>query len=82
MPINQDPCVFWIAVQLQNSSSQKKGTRQGYPTFAYLFILVLEIGFQIIKTNQDVKSPNIFGHDFLSEADLGLLEHPRWSTLR
>ena len=43
----------------------KKAKRQGNPISAYLFILVLEIVFLMIKINQ---SPKIFGHDFLYTA--------------
>ena len=46
----------------------KKETRQGDPISACLFILVLEIAFLVIKANQNIKSLNIFGHDFLYTA--------------
>ena len=43
-----------------------KGTKQGDPISAYLFILVLEILFLCIKENKNIKGLNIFNHVFLS----------------
>ena len=42
----------------------ERNTRQGYPTSAYLFILVLEIIFIFVKNNPNVKGLNIFKHEF------------------
>ena len=46
----------------------EKGTRQGDPISAYLLILVLEIIFQCIKENKNIKGLNIFNHIFLYTA--------------
>ena len=45
-----------------------KGTRQGDPTSAYLFILVLEIVFNLIKQNKDIHGLSFFDHTFLYTA--------------
>ena len=52
----------------ESDSNLEKGTRQGDPTSAYLFILVLEIGFLSIKENKKIKVFNIFNHTFLYKA--------------
>ena len=46
----------------------KKGTRQGDLISAYLFILVLETVFCVIKSNKNIKGLNIFKHEFLYTA--------------
>ena len=45
-----------------------KGTRQGDPISAYLFILVLEIVFNLIKQNKDVHGLTVFDHTILYTA--------------
>ena len=45
-----------------------KGTRQGDPISAYLFILVLEIVFNLIKQNKDIHGLSFFDHTFLYTA--------------
>ena len=45
-----------------------KGTRQGDPISAYLFILVLEIVFNLIKQNKDIHGLTFFDHTFLYTA--------------
>ena len=45
-----------------------KGTRQGDPISAYLFILVLEIVFNLIKENKDIHGLTFFDHTFLYTA--------------
>ena len=56
---------------LQQSIYNKKldkGTRQGDPVSAYLFILVLEIVFNLIKQNKDIHGLTFFDHTFLYTA--------------
>ena len=45
-----------------------KGTRQGDSISAYLFILVLEIVFNLIKQNKDIHGLSLFDHTFLYTA--------------
>ena len=42
-----------------------KGARQSDPISAYLFILVLEIMFNLIKQNKDLHGLTFFDHTFL-----------------
>ena len=46
----------------------ERGTRQGRPNRAYLFILVLEIVFLFIMQNQNINGLNIFKNTFLYTA--------------
>ena len=46
----------------------QEGTKQGHPISAYLFILVLEIAFIIIKENKNIKGISIFDNIFLYSA--------------
>ena len=46
----------------------KRATHQGDPISAYLFILVLEIVFAVIKSNQNIDKLRILEHDFLYTA--------------
>ena len=46
----------------------KKGTHQGDPISAYLFILVLEAVFCVIKSNKNIKGWDIYNHEFLYTA--------------
>ena len=43
----------------------EKGARQGDPISAYLFILALEVVFELIKNNADIRGTTIFNHVFL-----------------
>ena len=73
--------VRWVKILLKNQESciinggnttkyfkLEKGTRQGDPISACLFILVLEIFFLCIKENKNIKGLNIFNHIFLYTA--------------
>ena len=46
----------------------RKRYTQGDPISAYLFIIVLEIVFTVIKSNQNIDKLRIFEHDFLYTA--------------
>ena len=44
------------------------GTHQGDLISAYLFVLVLEIVFNLIKENKDIHALNFFDHTYLYTA--------------
>ena len=46
----------------------ERGTRQGHPILAYLFIIALEVVFSLIKTNPDIEGLRFFSHTFLCSA--------------
>ena len=73
--------IRWIGIILKNQEScvinggtttnyfkLERGARQGDPISAYLFILVLEIVFLMIKNNDRVKGLELFNHTFLYTA--------------
>ena len=45
-----------------------KGARQEDPILAYLFILALDVLFELIKNNDDIRGISIFNHAFLYTA--------------
>ena len=46
----------------------ERGTRQGDPISAYLFIIALEVVFSLIKANPDIEGLQFFSHIFLCSA--------------
>ena len=73
--------IHWIKVLLNKQQScvinggfttqcfnLEKGARQGDPISAYLFILALEVLFELIKNNDDIRGIAIFNHTFLYTA--------------
>ena len=69
--------IDWIKIVLTNQEScvmnggnstgyfkLERGARQGDPISAYLFILVMEVFFQMIRKNESIKGVNICGHIF------------------
>ena len=73
--------IKWIQTLLKNQEScvinggnttkyfkLKRGTRQGDPISAYLFILVLEVVFMLMNQNKNIKGLNLFDHTFLYTA--------------
>ena len=67
----------WIKVLISNQQSSvfnsgfstgyfnlSRGCRQGDPISAYLFILVIEVFFQMVRKNNDIKGLNILGFEF------------------
>ena len=76
-----DNFIDWIKILLKNQESciinggdttkyfdLERGARQGDPMSAYLFILVLEILFVLLKSNQNIHSMAIFDHKYLYTA--------------
>ena len=73
--------IEWIKVLLENQEScvikgaktskyfkLERGTRQGDPISAYLFIIVLEVVFRIIKETSNIKGFEIFQKKFVYTA--------------
>ena len=73
--------IHWIKVLLNDEQScvinvgfttlyfnLEKGACQGHPIPAYLFILALEVLFELIKNNADIREIKIFNHACLYTA--------------
>ena len=73
--------IYWVKISLNDQQSctingwfttpyfnLEKGARQGDPISGYLFILVLEVFFELIKNNVDIRWITIFNHAFLYTA--------------
>ena len=60
---NQESCVLNIKY-----FKLEKGARQGYPIFAYLFVITLEVLFALIKSQELIKGIGIFYRCFLFTA--------------
>ena len=71
----------WIQILMKNPQScvinggyttpyfkLERGTRQGDPISAYLFIIALEVVFSLIKENPDIEGLKFFSHTFLYSA--------------
>ena len=46
----------------------QRGTRQGGPISAYLYILALEVIFALLNANPNIESLQFFSHNFLYSA--------------
>ena len=64
---NQESCIINRGITT-HYFKLKKRTHQGDPISAYLFNPVLEAVFGVIKSNKNIKSLNIFNHEFLYTA--------------
>ena len=64
---NQESCIINGGITTTYLKLDK-GTRQGDPISAYLFILVLEIVFNLIKQDKDIHSLTFFDYTFLYTA--------------
>ena len=76
--------IHWIKVSLNKLNNQQsgiingafktlyfnlqKGARQGYPILAYLFMLALDVLFELVKNNADIRGITILNHVFLYTA--------------
>ena len=64
---NQEPCVITGGITTKYFKLER-GARQRDPISANLFILVFEVIFAVIKSNQNINKLKIFEHDFLYTA--------------
>ena len=60
---NQESCIINRGITTKQFKLER-GTCQRDPISAYLFILVLEVVFAVIKSNQNFDNLRIFEHDF------------------
>ena len=60
---NQESCII-IGGKTTKYFKLERDARQGDPISAYLFVLVLEIFFILVKNNPKVKGLNIFNMNF------------------
>ena len=60
----QESCIF-NGGQSTGYFPLERGSRQGDPISAYLFILVMEIFFTMVRQNRNIKGLNVFDHSFL-----------------
>ena len=65
---NQESCIINGGI-ITNCFKLKKETCLGHWISAYVFILVLEAVFCVIKLNKNIKGWNIFNHKFLYTAN-------------
>ena len=64
---NQESCIINGGITT-NYFKLERGARQGDPIPAYLFILLLQVVFTVIKSNQNIDKLRIFEHEFLYTA--------------
>ena len=64
---NQESCIINGGITI-HYFILKKGTHQGDPISAYLFILVLEAVLCVIKSSKNIKGSSIFNQKFLYTA--------------
>ena len=64
---NQESCVINRG-KTSKYFKLERGTRQGDPNCAYLFIIVLEVVFQIIKETSNIEGFDIFQKKFIYTA--------------
>ena len=56
-------CKWWHIYKILDS-----GDHQGYPISAFLFIFALQVSFVLIKSKNNIKGLDIYGHNFLYTA--------------
>ena len=64
---NQESCVVNGGITTKFFTLDR-GACQGDPISAFLFILALEVSFILIKSNNNIKGLDIYGHNFLYTA--------------